>query len=275
MKDLSGRDRTAHRLAREFIVGLDGVTAEILELHLAYPDSGEVKSLGGVLERLLESAQSAAMKPKVIGGSLGEGGVNRLGEVLFGFDPHRVSAHYAYDADKLLDSVVGDLRPTGAVRRTPKSIWPRFCATALSGAAFLSQFEDWSEFDSWVRTFDDPRSRAALPMLLSNEIYGIGFALACDFIKELGYTGYCKPDTHVIKSFVALGLTPSASVYDVFRSVVRMAEHTGDTPYRIDKLIWLIGSGRFYRSRLEIGGHREEFVKFALKQLGIDPAGHL
>lgn len=267
MGDLADRDRAVLRLAREFALALDGVTEDILELHLSSPDSGDARSLGGVLERLLESAQSAAMKPKVIGGSLGEGGLGRLAEVLFGFDPHRVAEQYGADDIRLLDRIVEKLRPTGAMRRTPRSLWPRFCKTILSGAAFLAQFEDWPDFDAWVRTFDDPRSRAALPMLLEKEIEGIGFALACDFLKELGYTGYCKPDTHIMKSFVALGLTPSDWPYGVFKAVVRMAQNTGETPYRVDKLIWLIGSGSFYRSHLNTGKRRDEFIEFARARL--------
>ena len=262
----ASRGRRAVELAREFLLTLDGVTEERIELQLQ-PDSGEVTSLGGVLERLMESATTAAMKPAVVGKALGEGGISRLGKVLYGFDPHKVYKEYDTDSVRLLDDIISKLKLTHPIRREPRSIWPRFCVTILHSAKFLTQFTDWDDFDRWVRAFDDPRSRAALPMLLGEEIHGLGFALACDFLKELGYTGYCKPDTHIIKTFTALGLSSSDDDYDVFKAVVRVAENAGETPFTVDKLFWLIGSGNFYKSVGRIGRHREEFIEYALRRL--------
>jgi hypothetical protein len=34
----------------------------------------------------------------------------------------------------------------------------------------------------------DERERPELPMLLARDVVGIGFALACDFVKKLGGT---------------------------------------------------------------------------------------
>ncbi len=34
-------------------------------------------------------------------------------------------------------------------------------------------------------------------MLLGREINGFGFALSCDFLKELGYEDFPKPDVHL------------------------------------------------------------------------------
>jgi hypothetical protein len=65
----------------------------------------------------------------------------------------------------------------------------------LSGAKFLSQFSSADDFYRWVDFFgEDERARSALPMLLPEEIAGFGFALACDFVKELDYENFSKPD---------------------------------------------------------------------------------
>ena len=150
------------------------------------------------------------------------------------------------------------------MRRTTKSLWPRFCKTIVSGAAFLSQFNEASEFYSWVNFFDrDDKARASLPMLLSYEIDGLGFPLACDFLKELGYIKFGKPDVHLKKIFVALNLAAKEDDYQVFKAIIRVAEHVGVTPYNVDKLFWLIGSGNFYLDGLEVGRHRNYFIAYA------------
>ena len=52
------------------------------------------------------------------------------------------------------------------------------------------------------------RARPALPLLLVQEIDGFGFALACNFLRELGYENFSKPDVHLRKIFWVTGLSP-------------------------------------------------------------------
>ena len=52
-----------------------------------------------------------------------------------------------------------------------------------------------------------------------------------------------------------------------------MARHVGVTPYNVDKLFWLIGSGYFYDdeqigSRGRIGSRKAEFIRVAKRELG-------
>jgi len=82
-------------------------------------------------------------------------------------------------------------------------------------------------------------------MLLGREIEGIGFPLACDFLMGLGYSGFAKPDVHLKTIFFALGLSPNQDDYDVFKAIVRVAQHADVAPYAVDKVFWLIGSGKF------------------------------
>jgi hypothetical protein len=183
------RDRASYAIAKEFLLqaGADkGVTAELVEryLHISAP---RPQTMAGLYERMLGSAQSANMKTGVIGGSIG--GVGNLGRVLCDFDPSRVLEKYQSDWEEVLDDVVAQLKPRGSIRRTPRSIWPRYCRTILSGAKFLVQFESANDFYEWVDFFDkDERARAALPLLLDREIEGFGFALACDFVMGLSGT---------------------------------------------------------------------------------------
>ena len=267
-------DRAAYSLARDFLLhsGADkGVTPELLEkyLHLSRP---RPDTLAGLYERMLESAQSGNMKAGVIGGSIG--GVGNLGLVLCDFDPARVLEKYASGWEEILDDVVRELKPRGSVSRTSRSIWPGYCRSALSAAGFLSRFSSAEEFYGWVDFFDeDERARPALPLLLAQEIEGVGFALACDFLKEVGYENFSKPDVHVKEIFSAIGLSPlGTSDYEVFRAVARVARNAGVTPYNVDKLFWLIGSGYFYEDpqvgkQGKIGSQKKAFIEVARTEL--------
>jgi hypothetical protein len=208
------------------------------------------------------------MKAGVIGRSIG--GVERLSSVLQGFDAKAVLDKYADDCEAVLDDIVEKLKPNGEVRRTPRSIWPYYCQTILSAANFIEQFSSASDFFGWVDFFDrDERARASLPMLLSREIEGFGFALSCDFLKELGYVDFPKPDVHLRDIFTALGLCSHKSDdYQLSKAVIRVAGHAGVSPYNADKTFWLIGSGYFYDDPQlgkngRIGSYMKDFIKHA------------
>ncbi len=272
-------DRAAYALAKDFLLhsGADkGVTPELIEkyLHLSTP---RPDTLAGLYEHILESAQSANMKAGVIGGSIG--GVGNLRPVLCEFEPTLVLEKYRSGWEGVLDDIITQLKPRGSVPRTPKSIWPRYCRSVLSGARFLSQFSSADDFYKWVDFFDeDERARPALPLLLAQEVDGLGFALACDFLMGLGYESFSKPDVHVKEIFGAIGLCPQgAGDYEVFKAVARVARNVGVTPYNADKLFWLVGSGHFYDdphvgNHGRIGRHRKEFIEVARERL--EPIRH-
>ncbi len=136
----------------------------------------------------------------------------------------------------------------------------------------MGQFKSGPDFLAWVKTFDDDsRKRAALPLLLSKEIDGFGFALSCDFLKELGFLNFAKPDVHVKAITKGLKLSiETANDYAVFKDVVRIAAHCDKTPYDVDKLFWLVGSGRFYLhpSIGHVATDRDGFIQKASRVLG-------
>ncbi len=171
---------------------ITGVTAVLVEKYLN-PLSLNPKptTKEAIYQRILESAQNANMKAGVIGRAIG--GVEKLAPVLEGFNAKAILEKYAGDCEAVLDDIVEKLNPNGEVRRTSRSIWPHYCQTILSAANFIEQFSSASDFFGWVDFFDkDERARASLPMLLSREIEGFGFALSCDFLKEMGYINFPK-----------------------------------------------------------------------------------
>ncbi|MGH3145292.1 MAG: hypothetical protein ACRDTR_05770 [Rubrobacter sp.] len=250
-------DRAAYKLAKEFV--LERIAPDTLEGELSISVEDRPATVQELYHRLLASAQNANMKPQVIGGAID--GVHNLGPVLWNFDPVLVLERYASETE-VLEEILDQLNPRGRINRTPKGLWPRYCRTILSGARFMSQFSSAGHFYEWVGVFDNERARLALPLLLAQEVDGLGFALACDFLKGLGYANFSKPDVHIKEIFPALGLCPpGASDYEVFKVVDRVARNNSVTPFNVDKLFWLIGSRDF-------GSRKKEFISMAQPELG-------
>ncbi len=272
---LQSKDQRIFQLAQAYLLGLTipGVDAPLLNKYMQLPTlQPQASTLSGIYRRLLESAQNANMKASVIGGSLG--GFHKLGKVLDDFNPTFALTAYGDDWSLLLDIIERDLQPNGQIRRTPRSIWPNYGQTVLAAAQFMTQFQDAADFYQWADAFDrDSRARLALPMILMSEIHGIGFALGCDFLKELGYLNFGKPDVHLREIFVALDLcAANATDYQLLKAIIRIAEHVQETPYAVDKLFWLIGSGFFYEdpqigTNGKIGRQKKAFVLHVQNEL--------
>ena len=222
---------------------------ELIDLHLI-PDRKEFRDRRqDILSSILQSAQNRQEMNRVIGGSV-KGGWVGLGRLLHGFDPVKITASWS-DARALFNYIKQSGRVNGAMRRGLRSRWPQFCKSVLSASRFMLRFESGADFIKWVESFrHSPDTCAALPLVLAEEIDGFGLALACDFLKELGFEEFAKPDVHVKKLVNALGISAATSDYMVLRDLMRLEPllKTGNlTLYGLDKYLWLIGSGRFYR----------------------------
>lgn len=103
--------------------------------------------------------------------------------------------------------------------------------------------------------------KVSLPMLMEHELSGLGFVLCCDFLKELGYHDYCKPDGHMIEVFNKTGLCKD-NAYDVFKCIVKAAREENMTPYKLDKIVWLICSGLYYKDNIITKSYKKELIEF-------------
>ena len=59
---------------------------------------------------------------------------------------------------------------------------------------------------------------------------------------------------------------------DVFKTIAKMSDACIEiddtvTPYKIDKIIWLICSGRFYLDGVTVGRHKDDFINKAKEYL--------
>lgn len=260
-------DKQFYRTAYKFLLSFEGVTELEIKRHLK-SEYRKPKNLDLIYLRLCASAQNRQMSNRVVGEAFG--GVENLTIVLAGFNPHKVARLYRKgDGARLFSVVRKKLKPSGALRATSRSIWPQYCETIIQGAHFLSQYKDGREFLKWVLKFtEDNRSVAALPQLICTEIDGFGFPLACDFLKEIGCVEYGKPDVHIKETLKGVGFLDSlrknakSQDYEAFKVLDRVARSNNVSTFEVDKILWLIGSGNFYRSDLKIGRQRDRFISY-------------
>ncbi|MDH7514173.1 MAG: hypothetical protein QHH14_14610 [Clostridiales bacterium] len=247
----------------------------MIDLYLKEPERTPPDSLNGIYLQLLKSAQNAQSKTAVIGKALGERKVEHLGSVLGNFNPIFVKSEFNSCQD-LFNQIQNQLNPRGKMRSGPKSIWPKYCKTISDGATFLANYGSAEEFYRCIDPFaedEDPRVHLALPLMISKSIEGIGYALACDFLKSLGYKNYGKPDVHIRDILIGLGICESKDkAYDVALALNRLARKSRVTPYTLDKALWLIGSGKFNKHKDTIGKDgqlprmKAEFITFVKKR---------
>lgn len=258
-------DKEVYKSAINFLLSFEIITLEVINKHLqsefTKPDDLKI-----IYRRLCESAQNKQMSTKVIGKAIG--GIDKLKTVLCEFDPHKVADNYKKnESSKLLDTIIKELKPTGQMRMSSRSLWPQYCQSIIDSAHFLKTFSTAADFYNWADFFaNDTRAIAALPLMISIEISGFGFPLACDFLKEIGYSEYGKPDVHLIDIFQALNIidplekSVTKKNYATLKAIDRIAKSNNVTPYAVDKVFWLIGSGNFYLSNKNIGGHKKKFI---------------
>lgn len=132
MHEIRKIDRKAYELAKAYLPSLNipKITISLVEKYLD-PLSLDPKPVtkNQLYHRILESAQNANMKAGVIGKAVN--GIDKLSPVLFDFDPREVLCHYDNDWEAVLDQIVTQLKPRGQIRRTSRSIWPKYCQIIL------------------------------------------------------------------------------------------------------------------------------------------------
>ena len=143
--------------------------------------------------------------------------------------------------------------------------WYKWSQSIIDSASFLTSFKDVNDFKTFISKFQyNIETRTALPLLISTKIFGMGFPLACDFLKEIGYTDYPKPDVHIkdiIKVLLKLDHKVKISDISAYEMIIDIATKSNVTPYKLDKILWLICSGNFYDDDAKPKSYKEEFLK--------------
>ncbi len=253
----------------EFLLEMlpDSRTKEDLETFYFKPSKDQFTTIEDVFCRMIASAQNTGRREKVI--RYWGKNSDAIHSVL---DPIGIKGLAHTDPHELYLQLHDACIPRKPINKN--DMWSKWSKSIVDCAKFLEGFDDAQAFfdfaDFFARPNDVPEKARpyiamALPFTIQSTVFGMGLALALDFLKEVGYDSYAKPDVHLRRVFEELGLAYGKSDFDCFRAIAEAASTNDITPYKLDKLIWLICSGTFYeindKQEVKVTGKREEFIE--------------
>lgn len=135
--------------------------------------------------------------------------------------------------------------------------WEGWSKTIIDVANLLIQFKDTDAFRQFIIRSLPPPFPA---LVLRRHIFGMSLTLVCDSLKDMGFHDYSKPDVHILDVFIQSGLIKNyknsldkeLACFEAMREFVDLYNTTSQeseklTQYELDKKIWMICSGKFYR----------------------------
>ena len=266
---MADEEKTLAAIYREATSILEGMASEAKltdEQLKEYFAVKKYESINDLYRGAVFSLTNRNMMPRVIDNN----NLDQYGNLLMEFEPSKVVETYSKNHELLLDELK-KLKNLNDSQIGSRSLWRMFAEGAISCANFMAEFNSASEFYDFADTFAKSKIDLvvyALPTLLAKEINGFGFALACDFLKEAGYEQYPKPDVHIIDVLTGTGCLAGEHQYMAFKKIRRMAEIVRETPYKVDKTIWLVCSGKFYDHDIEVNGKKDELIKKVVMHSG-------
>ncbi len=211
-----------------------------------------LKNLKEAYIGMIRSVQNYQYMPNVIAFDKRREQIKRI---LHNFDYDYIST---INVDDLYHTFRKEFKVTSKDSRM--NSWYRWSCSVIDSAKYFREFKDIEDFNSYVNSSE----AISIPMDISNKIRGIGFALACDFLKESGYVRFIKPDVHMTDICEAMNFSDRNQI-NVFNKLIEIATKSNVTPYKLDKILWLICSGNFYFDNINIVGKKKEFIQ-ALKE---------
>lgn len=185
---------------------------------------------------------------------------NVIKKVLCDYDVMKAINKYQ-DWKSLYDAILAAGIKDNGIKKERESNWEKYCRGLYDGIRFLTDSKGEEEINNLIDAHNLIPLNAKIERIkkISKEIHGFGFALTCDWLKECGCIWLAKPDVHIktVVNYMRNGqINDKISDSDVIREVYNWAEDIGRkdvTPYKIDKIIWLLCTGNFYLNNKSIG----------------------
>ena len=193
---------------------------------------------------------------------------DRIKKITFDFDVNEFCQKY-----NKWEEVYNDLTNHGKFdngTHKKETNWQKYAKGIFTGAKFLNNggfkiVKDLIFLSNTISTVDDEIIHKINDV--AKNIHGLGFALTCDWLKECGCLWLVKPDVHIKEVYRHLAGLPKDEIIpdnlvikDMFdySLLIKSVDHTM-TAYKLDKIIWLICTGNFYKYDIKIG--RELIIK--------------
>jgi len=164
----------------------------------------------------------------------------------FGNYAHLTTATHGFDVSYLVKITPADLYAdlNMLVGFGTSSTWNKYCNGLIDAANYLNVYSNYHNYDTHIRTYLAGHRENYLINELCT-ITGIGPALARNYLKEIGYLSFGKPDLHLMPIFQSFD--PTVIDYTTFDASLRVQSvKCGVSPYVLDRTLWLICSGDYF-----------------------------
>lgn len=136
--------------------------------------------------------------------------------------------------------------------------WEKYCKGLYDGLQFLDAKNGIDEINSLINykftEISDEFSKLLKRVeAIEKQIYGLGFALTCDWLKECGCEWLAKPDVHIMEVVKYFKKKEKISNKEVLEFIFDWSKLVNSTSYKIDKIIWLLCTGNFYLTEAKFG----------------------
>lgn len=139
----------------------------------------------------------------------------------------------------------------------PHTSWSNYARGVVEAASYLESIPKFSYASYLAAANANPN--AVIDNLCT--IYGMGPALARNFLKEIGVSILGKPDVHLYAVFQVFNPTvTNPAAFDA--ELCAQAAKAGVSPYMMDRVIWLICSGKYFKHHMKISSRslRSNFI---------------
>ncbi len=194
--------------------------------------------------------QDYNMMPSVIG-FLRSDRTNMFKDIFYDYDYKKVIE--VYNADSLFEKFC-DVFPVKN-RDSKNNLWRRYAKSVIDAGYYLDKYKTADAFNQHIEKY---AGNFDIVYDMSKNISGMGFALACNMVKDLGFTDYAKPDTHTKDVIEAMGY--ASDDITVIKAIQDIAVANGDTAFNFDRMIWLVCSGYYFNDNIRIGSHKKELI---------------
>lgn len=229
----------------------------------------EIHSLEEAFEVAVRSINDQTILGGVIGYGDGEEGSNghTIKHCLFNLDYKKVYA--VYGDGKKTDDRYQELYCCfrSAIESNGKddqnNSWKKYAKNVCGIAAYISRFDSAEDMLNYFNRAKNADERIALADEIAAEIPQWGFKMACNWLKDIGISGFAKPDNVLSYIFTNLGLAEKDDKL-IFKAINQMAEDNQTPTFVVDMVFWLIGN-RTATVVKDIerkkGKNKEDFVK--------------
>lgn len=225
-----------------------------------YFDKKECNNFKDILICFISTLQDYQSMPNIIGFNSKPERKETYNKIFCDYDHMKILDNY--DEDSLFNEFCKNFPVNNA--NSKQNSWRKWARGIIDVCGYLSRFDTPEDFNEHFRSFNGDLEGI---VELQDNIYCMGFALSCNVIKDLGFTDYCKPDTHLIDVLSEIGFC-SDNPRSVFYKVREIAEANNITPFHLDSIIWLICSGYYYKhDGIKIGSHKKEYIDLLKNEL--------